>query len=317
MEKVLVPQPVAETGINFLKEKGYEIVYADGSDEETFAEAVKDCSAVLLGVPNATRKVIENGKNLKIIARQGTGCNNVDLKAAEERGVWVTNAPDATTLAVAEFALGGLIALAKKLVPCCEKLKEGEFNYKDSHKGEDLRGKTLAVIGYGRIGRALAKKAYYGLDMKILAYGPHLTQDKAEEYVNVVDWDRAFREADFVSLHMPLTESTRRCIGKREFQMMKPTAKLLNFARGAVVAEDELIEALKNGEIGGLFTDVFEKEPAGADHPFLHMENVVATPHMASDSAECKAEMALCAAKQIHKVLSGEMPDTPVNHPAF
>ena len=98
---------------------------------------------------------------------------------------------------------------------------------------------------------------------------------------------------------------------------MKPTAKLLNFARGAVVAEDELIEALKNGEIGGLFTDVFEKEPAGADHPFLHMENVVATPHMASDSAECKAEMALCAAKQIHKVLSGEMPDTPVNHPAF
>ena len=316
MEKILIPQPVAKEGVDFLEEKGYEIVYADGGNEDEVRNAIKDCSAIWLGIPTIGRREMEAAPRLKIISLQGTGYNNVDVKAAEELGIWVTNAPDATTNTVAEFALGGMIALSRKLVLCCEKLKEGEFFYKEDHLGEDLSGKTLSIIGYGRIGRLFAKKAHYGLNMKILAYGPHLTEEQTEEYATAVDWETAFREGDFVSLHMPLNDRTRRSVGKREFQMMKPTAKLINCARGAVTVEEELIEALRTGEIAGLFTDVYEEEPVSREHPFLTMENVLATPHMGSHSKECRVIMAMHAAEQIHKVLSGELPDTPVNHPA-
>ncbi|RGZ00477.1 hydroxyacid dehydrogenase [Clostridium sp. AM58-1XD] len=315
MKKILIPQPVAREGVDFLEERGYEIMYADGSNEAEVREAIKDCSAVWLGVPEIGRKEMEAAPKLKIISRQGTGYNNVDVKAADELGIWVTNAPDATTNTVAEFILCGMIALSRKLVLCCEKLKEGEFFYKEDHLGEDLCGKTLSIIGYGRIGRLLAKKAYYGLNMKILAYGPHLTKEQTEDYVTAVDWETAFREGDFVSLHMPLNDKTRRSVGKKEFRMMKQTAKLINCARGAVVAENELIEALRSKEIAGLFTDVYEEEPVSSEHPFLKMENVLATPHMGSYSKECRVIMAMHAAEQIHKVLSGEQPDTPVNCP--
>lgn len=315
MDKVLIPQPIAESGIDFLKEKGYDILYVDGTDEEAFAEAVKECSAVHLGLPRMGRKIMEQGTHLKIIARQGTGCNNVDLQAAQDLGIWVTNAPDATTTAVAEFTIGGLVSLAKNMYICTEKMKEGDFDSRNRYRGEDLRGKTLSIIGYGRIGRTVARMAHFGLDMNILAYGPHLTQDKAADYVKAVDWDTAFREGDFVSLHMPLNDSSRRSIGKREFDLMKPKAKLINMARAAVIVENDLMEALNSGKLGGLFTDVFESEPVDKDDPLLHMDNVLVTPHMASSSKECQAEMALFAAKQIHKVLSGEEPDTPVNHP--
>lgn len=315
MDKVLIPQPTAEAGINFLKEHGYDIIYVNGRDEEAFAKAVESCSAVLLGNPVMGRKLMERGNKLKLIARQGTGCNNVDLKAAEELGIWVSNAPDATTAAVAEFTIGGMISLARNIYICSEKLKEGDFSSRDRYRGEDLHGKTLSIIGYGRIGRTVAKMAHFGLDMKILAYGPHLTQEKAEDYVKAVDWDTAFSQGDIVSLHMPLNESSRRSIGKREFDLMKPGAKMINMARAAVVVEQDLMDALNSGQLGGLFTDVFESEPVDKDNPLLHMDNVLATPHMASCSKECQAGMSLFAAKQIHKVLSGGEPDTPVNRP--
>ncbi|MEY8339250.1 hydroxyacid dehydrogenase [Lachnospiraceae bacterium 62-35] len=313
MDKILIPQPVASVGVDFLQEKGYEIIYTDGEKKEALIEAIRECSAVWLGVPSIGREEMEAAPGLKIIARQGAGFNNVDIKAAEERGIWVTNAPDATTETVAEFTLGGILALAKKMFLCCERLKTGDFDFKNSNRGEDLKGKTLAVIGYGRIGREVAKKAYYGLNMKVLAYGPHLAAEETEDYVTAVSWEKAFQEADFVSLHMPLTETTRKCVGRREFQMMKTTAKLINCARGAVVEEGELIKALEKGEIGGLFTDVFTEEPPSSEHPFFHMDNVIASPHMATSTEECRIKMSLHAVGQIHKVLSGERPDTPVN----
>lgn len=313
-KKVLIPQPVAEEGVDYLKDHGYEVVFVENSDEESLKEAVGDCSAIWLGVPSITREIMDRAPKLEIIARQGAGYNNVDVKAAEEKGIWVTNAPDATTNTVAEFALGGMIAIGKNMFLLTEKMKEGDFFYKDTHLGEDLKGKTLSIIGYGRIGRLLAQKAHYGLGMKILAYGPHLTKEQLEDYVTLADWDRAFSQGDFVSLHMPLNSKTEKLVGRREFQMMKTTAKLINCARGAVTDEEALIEALNKGQIGGLFTDVFTEEPPKKDHPFFHMENVIAAPHMGSYTKECRIIMAMHAADQIHKVLSGEKPDTPVHH---
>ncbi len=313
--KILIPQPVAPEGVEFLEDQGYEILMGTGVSEETLLREVADCDAVLLRTAPFDGKILEAGKRLQVVARHGAGYNNVDLETAARLGIWVTNTPDATTSSVAEFTLGALICCARNMAACSRRMKEGEFSYKNTHKGMDLRGKTLAVIGFGRIGQEVAKKAHLALGMRILAYSPSLTPEKAPEYAEAAEWEKCFREADFVSLHMPLKESTRGIVGEKEFSMMKPTARLINCARGEVVKEAELIRALETGEIGGAFLDVFEKEPPQPDNPLFSMENVTVTPHMASNTEECMALMARQAAEQIHQALSGKRPSWAVNRP--
>lgn len=314
--KVLIPQDIAQEGKDFLLEQGYEIKMGSGAAEEDLVRDVVDCDAILLRTAPVTRAVLEAGKKLKIVARHGAGYNNVDLEAAEKLGIWVTNAPDSTTNSVAEFTMGAIIAAAKRTFLLNKSLKENQFFYKNTHKGVDLIGKTLAIAGFGRIGRAVAKKAYYGFDMKILAYDPFVKPETVPDYVTVVDWDRAFSEADFVSLHMPLTRENRGSVGARELGLMKPTAFFINCARGELVDEAALVRAVEEEQIAGAFTDVFSQEPPAMDNPLLTLENVSATPHMASNTVECMRLMATQAASQIHKVLSGQQPDWPVNRPS-
>ena len=311
--KVLIPQDVAEEGKQLLRDCGYEIKMGSGAAEEDLIRDVVDCDAILLRTAPVTRAVLEAGKNLKIVARHGAGYNNVDLEAADELGIWVTNAPDSTTNSVAEFTLGAIIAVAKRSFL----LNKNNFFYKNTHKGVDLIGKKLAIIGFGRIGRAVAKKAHDGLEMELIAYDPYAKPETIPDYVTLVDWETAFKTADFVSLHMPLTKDNRGFIGRKEFEMMKPDAYFVNCARGEVVNEPELIQALNEGQIAGAFVDVYEQEPPVVDNPLLSMENVSVTPHMASNTVECMRLMATQAASQIHKVLSGGQPDWPVNHPKF
>ena len=315
--KVLIPQDVAEEGKQLLRDCGYEIKMGSGATEEDLIRDVVDCDAILLRTAPVTRAVLEAGKNLKIVARHGAGYNNVDLEAADELGIWVTNAPDSTTNSVAEFTLGAIIAVAKRSFLLNKAIKENNFFYKNTHKGVDLIGKKLAIIGFGRIGRAVAKKAHDGLEMELIAYDPYAKPETIPDYVTLVDWETAFKTADFVSLHMPLTKDNRGFIGRKEFEMMKPDAYFVNCARGEVVNEPELIQALNEGQIAGAFVDVYEQEPPVVDNPLLSMENVSVTPHMASNTVECMRLMATQAASQIHKVLSGGQPDWPVNHPKF
>lgn len=315
--KVLIPQDVAEEGKQLLRDCGYEIKMGSGAAEEDLIRDVVDCDAILLRTAPVTRAVLEAGKNLKIVARHGAGYNNVDLEAADELGIWVTNAPDSTTNSVAEFTLGAIIAVAKRSFLLNKAIKENNFFYKNTHKGVDLMGKKLAIIGFGRIGRAVAKKAHDGLEMELIAYDPYAKPETIPDYVTLVDWETAFKTADFVSLHMPLTKDNRGFIGRKEFEMMKPDAYFVNCARGEVVNEPELIQALNEGQIAGAFVDVYEQEPPVVDNPLLSMEYVSVTPHMASNTVECMRLMATQAASQIHKVLSGGQPDWPVNHPKF
>lgn len=315
--KVLIPQDVAEEGKQLLRDCGYEIKMGSGAAEEDLIRDVVDCDAILLRTAPVTRAVLEAGKNLKIVARHGAGYNNVDLEAADELGIWVTNAPDSTTNSVAEFTLGAIIAVAKRSFLLNKAIKENNFFYKNTHKGVDLMGKKLAIIGFGRIGRAVAKKAHDGLEMELIAYDPYAKPETIPDYVTLVDWETAFKTADFVSLHMPLTKDNRGFIGRKEFEMMKPDAYFVNCARGEVVNEPELIQALNEGQIAGAFVDVYEQEPPVVDNPLLSMENVSVTPHMASNTVECMRLMATQAASQIHKVLSGGQPDWSVNHPKF
>lgn len=313
MKKVLIPQDVAQEGKNYLIERGYEIKMGSGKEENDLIRDIDGCDAILLRTAPCTRKVLEAGKSLKIVARHGAGFDNVDLNAANELGIWVTNTPDATTNSVAEFTTGAIIAVAKRTFSMNRALNEGNFFYKYNHKGIDLAGKTLAIIGLGRIGNAVAKKAHFGLDMKIIAYTP--SAKNIPDYVKLVEWDSAFKDADIVSLHMPMTEENRGSIGLKEFELMKNTAYIVNCARGGLIDEKALALAVKSGKIAGAFLDVFGQEPPAKDNPLLSLENVSATPHMASNTQECMALMSFQAASQIHKVLSGEKPDWPVNQP--
>lgn len=314
-KKILIPQDIAEAGKDFLREQGYELKMGTGTGESEMLRDIEDCEGLLLRTAQCSRAVLSGASKLKVVARHGAGYNNVDVKAAEELGIWVTNTPDATTKAVAEFTIGAMLAVAKGIFPCSRAMRDGDFYYKNSHKGTDLAGKTLAVIGLGRIGSEVAKKAYYGFDMKVIAYNPRRHPEREADYIEMVSIEEAFEKADFVSLHMPLNEQSRECIGEELLSKMKSSAYLINCSRGEVIEEDALFRVLQEGKIRGAFLDVLKEEPVDSRNPFLSLENVVATPHMASNTAECMDAMALQAAQQIDKVLRGEEPDYPVNQP--
>lgn len=313
--KVLIPQDIAEEGKTFLLKRGYDIKMGSGTTEADLIRDVADCDAILLRTAAVSRSVLEAGRNLRIVARHGAGYNNVDIDAAGELGIWVTNAPDSTTISVAEFTMGAILAAAKRTFLLSNALKEGDFYYKNSHKGVDLYQKTLGIIGLGRIGKEVAKKASLGFDMRVIAYAPRAAKEMVPDYVTLADWEQVFRESDFISLHVPLNKETNKMVGIKEFEMMKDTSYLINCARGEVVCEADLIEALELNKIAGVFTDVLEQEPPARENPLLTLENAVVTPHMASNTKECMIKMAVQAASQIDLVLSGRMPAWPVNQP--
>ncbi|WP_418451941.1 hydroxyacid dehydrogenase [Candidatus Ventrimonas sp.] len=314
-KKVLIPQAVAQEAVDELKKNGYEIKMGSGAEEADLIRDVADCEAILLRTAPCTRAVLEAGKNLKIVARHGAGYNNVDLQAANELGIWVTNTPDATTGPVAEFTIGAIIAAARRFYLLSDFMRKNDFFYKYNHKGSDLAGKTLGVVGVGRIGSCVAKKAHFGLDMKILAYDARPGRTDLPEYIKQVDLETLLKESDFVTLHVPGCKENENMISTKELTMMKSTAYLINCARGEVVDEDALANALRNKEIAGAFLDVMKEEPFNLNHPLFSMEDVSITPHMASNTIECMKAIACDAASQINLVLKGEIPSWPVNHP--
>ena len=314
--QVLIPQEVAPDGPDYLKQFGYEIKMGGGAEENDLIRDVVDCDAILLRTAPVTKAVLEAGKNLKIVARHGAGFDNVDLKAAEDLGIWTTNAPLSTTCSVAEFTIALILDSAKKVFPLSAAQRNGDFYFKTHHKGVELEGKTLGVVGFGRIGGAVAKKAALGLEMKVLAFDPYFSGKNYPEYATPVeDLHELLRQSDFVSLHMPATSQTRGMFGKAEFEAMKPTAYFINCARGEVVRESEMIDALQAGVIAGAALDVCSTEPPELSSPLFGMPNVIMTPHMASNTEESMAKMSLHAAMEIHRVLSGHRPYWPVNHP--
>lgn len=313
--KVLIPQMIAKEGLDYLIRCGYELKIGTGVSEAELCRDVTDCDAVLLRTAKVGAAVLEAGTKLKIVARHGAGYDNVDCKAAEKLGIWVTNSPFSTGNSVAEFTIGALLTVAKKLDRVSRAFTDGDFNYKNSHKGMDLAGKTLGIVGFGKIGSMVAKKAALGFDMKVLAYVPRPEGKEIPDYVMPVSWDELWSKSDFVSLHIPGGSGNMGVVGKSEFDAMKKGACLINTSRGGVVKEGELAAALKSGKLGGAAMDVFEEEPPQKDHPLFALDNVFLTPHMASNTEECMIRMAMDAAMEIHRVLSGDKPQWPVNQP--
>ena len=278
-------------------------------------------SGAILGVdPMADGAFMDKaGETLKVIARHGIGVDNVDLRAATERGILVVNTPDAPTESTAEHAVALLLALAKQVVAGDMNLR-GTYNVPHSQlQGTEVRGRTLGVVGFGRIGRRVAEICKQGLQMQVIAFDPYISQSQAAAMsVEIVDSLEALLEqADFISLHPALTPETRHLIGPSELQRMKSTAFLINVSRGPVVDEVALIEALESGQLAGAAMDVFDPEPPSPDNPLFRLPNVVATPHVSSFTDLGRQAMSQGAVEQVLQVLRGERPPFLVNPEAW
>ncbi|MFQ5834533.1 MAG: hydroxyacid dehydrogenase [bacterium] len=308
-KKVLIVQPIHESGIKLLR-KEVDVILAPDSSVETVCKEIKGIHGVIVRTAPFTREIIESADKLEVIGRHGVGIDNIDIEAASRRGIPVVNTPNANMVSVAEHTMGFILALAKRLV-ISDKATRGEnFAIREEFAAVDLDGKTLGIVGAGRVGSTLAKKCKAAFNMRLLAYDPYLSPEKAKEMgVSLCDsLPELLKESDFVSIHVPLTKDTRDLIGEKELKLMKPTAFLINVARGGIVGEKALAKALKEKWIAGAATDVFSQEPPAPDNPLLKIENIILSPHMAALTKECVIRMATGVAEGVLDVLRGNKP---------
>lgn len=312
--KVLIPQNITDAGRKYLEENNCELIILDDPSKENICKNVVDCDAILARTVEFGEEIFKCGKKLKVIAKHGVGYDNIDLKAAAKYNIKVCYTPEANAQSVAEHALTLILACAKKLVLMDKLTRENKWDLRDPIKIMDISGKTLGVIGYGKTGRLVAKKAALGFDMNVLVLRHNPGKGELPDYVKeCFDLDEIFQKSDFISLHAPLTNETTNLVNTKRLNMMKPTAFIINTARGAEVDEDALYKALKEGTIAGAGLDVFVKEPA-VNNPLFELDNVIVSPHNAAHTIESMNNMGLQAAIGIIEVLSGKEPTWPVKY---
>ncbi|WP_461866306.1 D-2-hydroxyacid dehydrogenase [Thermococcus sp.] len=301
--KVLVAAPLHEKAFEVLRNAGFEVLYEEYPDEEKLVKLVKDVEAIIVrSKPKVTRKVIENAPKLKVIGRAGVGLDNIDLEAAKERGIKVVNSPAASSRSVAELAVALMFNVARKIAFADRKMREGVWAKKQC-LGMELEGKTLGIVGFGRIGYQIAKIAK-AIGMNLLLYDPYPNFERAKEVGGkFVELDELLKESDVITLHVPLLDSTYHLINEERLRLMKSTAILINAARGAVVDTEALVKALKEGWIAGAALDVFEEEPLPRDHPLTKLDNVVLTPHIGASTVEAQMRAGVQVAEQIVEIL--------------
>lgn len=314
-QKVIIADQINEKGIKGL-EGVADVVVDTAITQEELINKIKDFDAIIVrSRTKVTRDVIDAAEKLKIIARAGVGVDNVDVEAATERGIMVVNAPESTSITVAEHAMGLIMSLARKISIADKSVKEGKWE-KSRFMGIELNGKTLGIIGMGRIGTQVAIRAK-SFGMEILVYDPYITEEVGAELgVTVVELDYLLRNSDIMTIHVPLTPETKHIIAKEEFEIMRENAFIVNCARGGIINEDDLYVALKEGEIAGAGLDVFENEPPEGS-PLLELDNLVATPHIGASTKEAQRDAAIIVANEIKKVLMGEAPKNVINMPVL
>ena len=300
--KILVTDPIHEDGIKMLKEVGEVDVKTELTPKQLLEKIKGYDVLVVRSATKVTEEIINSAKKLKIIARAGVGLDNIDVQAASARGIELINAPEAPTIAVAELVIGLMLSLARQLPRADASVKHGRWE-KAQLIGSELRGKTLGIIGTGRIGRAVGYRAKAFL-MNLLAFDVGRSAEFVERTgARYVGLDELLRESDFVTLHIPFTPQTRHMIGRRELELMRPTAVLINTSRGEVVDEVALTEALRKGKIAGACLDVYECEPP-KDSPLFKLPNVVLTPHIGASTVEAQRGAAVLVAEKIKVALS-------------
>ncbi|MBM4241368.1 MAG: phosphoglycerate dehydrogenase [Euryarchaeota archaeon] len=313
--KVIIADQINERGIAELEDVADVLVDTDISQEELI-ERIADFDAIIVrSRTKVTREVIEAADNLKIIARAGVGVDNVDIEAATEKGIMVVNAPESTSITVAEHTMGLILALARKISLADRSVKEGKWD-KSKFMGIELNGKTLGIIGMGRIGSQVVTRAK-AFGMEILVYDPYISKEAlAELGMGVVDLETLLRDSDIITIHVPLTPETKHQISKNEFEIMKENAFIINCARGGIINEEDLYEALQSGKISGAALDVFEVEPP-VDNPLLNFDNVILSPHIGASTSEAQRDAAIIVANEVKTVLKGGSPKNVVNMPVL
>ncbi len=277
--------------------------------EDQLLELIAPFDALIFGLEPLTERVFEKAKNLKVVSKHGVGVDNVDIDAATKRGIVVANAPGTNENAVAELTIGFLFMLARHIVQLYKSLQKKQW---EKMVGIELEGKTLGVLGTGRIGKRVAKKAM-ALGMQVLGYDlVHDQELSSHPQFQYVSLEQLLRESDFVTLHLPLSEETKKLINREKLALMKETAFLINTARGGIVDEEALFEILKKGKIAGAALDVFSQEPP-FNNPILELPNVITTPHIGADTKEAVRNMDEVSAKNVILVLQGKPPLHSVN----
>lgn len=316
MARVLICDKVSDLGIDVLKQAGVEVDVKLKLSEAEIIDIINDYEGVMVrSATKITRPIIEASENLKIIGRAGVGVDNIDLVAATEKGIVVVNSPEGNTVAAAEQTVAMIMASARNIPQAHKALKDGKWD-RNKYMGMELRGKVLGVLGLGKIGGEVARKAR-GLDMEVIGYDPFTSPERAKNLgVELAEFNDIITKADFITCHLPLTPETKYLLGAEQFAMMKPTAKVLNVARGGVINEAELAEALQAGKIGGAALDVFEKEPA-TEGPLFEMDNVIVTPHLGASTEEAQVNVAIDVAEEMVRMFNEEPVKNAVNIPSI
>jgi len=290
---------------------GAELIFAQIKGEEELIRVCKDADGLLIQYALLTREVLQQLPKCKVIGRYGVGVDSIDLRAATDVGIIVANVPDYCVDEVADQALSMILALIRKTTFFDQKVKSNEWDFRQGRPIHRIKGKTLGLIGSGRIGLEVAKRIS-AFGVRVITFDPYL--QKTPEGIELMDFDTVLKESDFISIHCPLNESTRHLLGEKEFQKMQKKPLIINTSRGPIIDEVALIQALTKRQVSGAGLDVLEKEPPDPQNPLLKMENVIIAPHISFYSEESISELKWRTAENVSSVLLGKWPRSVVNH---
>lgn len=315
--KVLISDNLAPVGAQILKDAGLEVDVKTGLPPEELKEIIPQYDGLVIrSATKVTPEIIEAADNLKVVGRAGIGLDNVNVPAASKRGIIVMNAPDGNATTAAEHAIAMMMSLSRNIPQATSSMKDGKWE-KKKFMGRELTGKTLGIVGIGRIGSIVADRAH-GLRMHVIAFDPHMPKEMVEKIgVELVSLDELCKRADYISVHVPFTKETKHILSTAQFKLMKKGAMLIDCARGGVVDEEALYQALVDGEIAGAALDVFEKEPATKENcPLLSLDNFICTPHLGASTSEAQENVAVAITEQMAAYLLKGTITNAVNVPS-
>lgn len=318
MFKILVSDQLSEEGLKVLRVvKDFQVDVKTDLKPDALKEIIGDYDALVVrSATKVTGDIISSAKKLKYIGRAGVGLDNVDLEAATQKGIIAMNTPAGNTISTAEHTFSMILSLSRNIPQANASMKKGEWK-RSKFMGVELYGKTLGIVGFGRIGSEVARRAI-AFGMKILAFDPFLSKEVAESMgVEVAELPEVLRGSDYITVHTPLTDETRHLISHKEFSIMKKGVRLVNCARGGIIDEAALMEAVKSGVVSGAALDVFEAEPLAADSPLLKLDNVIITPHLGASTQEAQVNVAIEVAEIIRDALLGAGVRNAANYPCL
>ena len=306
METVLLVQTIHQDGVMTLTDAGFNVVQTSNYDEQTVINEITDeVVAIIVRTTPLSGAIIEMAPRLRVISKHGIGLDNIDLDTASRKGVVVCNLPGVNEIAVAEHAIMLMLAVAKKVSLADTRTRTGDFLFRENSGATEVTGKTLGIVGLGKIGRRVAAACTAAFGMDTIAFDPFV---ESAGVIEMVDLKTLLKRSDVVTVHAPLTEETKWLIDEEQLRLMKPSAVLINTARGSLVRQESLVRALKENWIAGAGLDVFESEPPEEHNPFYDLPNVILTPHMAALTEECRIRMAVGAANNVIRALKTREP---------